>query len=137
MRTNAALALGLICAIGLVRAADDEKPAGPITHLDAPAAAKLLAEKEEKKRPVIIDIRTLREYEEGHLKGAKQIDFLGSEFEVQISKLDLKQPYLVHCRSGGRSSESLKLWKKLGFKKVYHLDGGILAWTKAKLPVEK
>lgn len=137
MRILASLAIGILCTTGPVLADKEEKKDGPIIHVDAKAAAKLLAEKDEKKRPTIIDIRTLNEYDAGHLKGAKQIDFLGPDFGVEISKLDPKKPYLVHCRSGGRSGESLALWKKLGFKKVYHLDGGILAWEKAKLPVEK
>ncbi|MFP6881875.1 MAG: rhodanese-like domain-containing protein [Roseibacillus sp.] len=54
-----------------------------------------------------------------------------------MGKLDRNKAYLVHCRSGGRSTNSLGVWKKLGFKRVYHLDGGFLAWQKAKLPVEK
>ena len=108
---------------------------GAIVHVNAREAAQLLTDKDEKKRPLIIDIRTSAEFREGHLEGARQIDFLEEDFSTKVRKLDRTRAYLIHCRSGGRSSRSLALWKKLGFKKVYHLDGGILTWEKARHPV--
>ena len=45
--------------------------------------------------------------------------------------MDRNKPVIVHCRSGGRSTESLEIFQELGFKNVYHLDGGIMAWEKA------
>lgn len=103
------------------------------THLDAKASAKLLAndKKEEKPAIIILDLRTPGEYKEGHLDGAKNINFLADDFEDNLGKLDKSKPYLVHCRSGGRSGTSLTTFKKLGFTKVYHLDGGTIAWEKA------
>ncbi len=118
-------------------AEDGPEGKGPIFHVKAAVAVKLLAAKDPAKRPLVIDIRTADEFEEGHLEGARQIDFLSDDFGAELAKLDRNKPYLVHCRSGGRSSRSLETWKKLGFKKVYHLDGGILAWEDAKLPVKK
>jgi rhodanese-related sulfurtransferase len=120
-----------------VKAEPGQAKTGVIVHVTAREAAQLLTAKDEKKRPLIIDIRTSAEFGEGHLKGARQIDFLEDDFSARIRKLDRTRAYLIHCRSGGRSSHSLALWKKLGFKKVYHLDGGILAWEKANLSVVK
>lgn len=118
-----------------VKAEPGKTKTGAIIHVNAREAAQLLTDKDEKKRPLIIDIRTSAEFREGHLEGARQIDFLEDDFSAKIRKLDRTRAYLIHCRSGGRSSHSLALWKKLGFKKVYHLDGGILAWEKARQPV--
>ncbi|MGC6425761.1 MAG: rhodanese-like domain-containing protein [Akkermansiaceae bacterium] len=87
-----------------------------------------------KKPPVIIDIRTPEEFKNGHLKGAKLVDYR-KDFEKNLAKLDRNQIYIFHCRSGGRSTQSLPIWKKLGFKNVLHLKSGYLGWTKAKLPV--
>lgn len=89
-----------------------------------------------KNPPQVIDIRTAEEFKEGHIKGAKQIDFF-KDFEKNLAKLDPKKPYIMHCRSGGRSTKSLPIWKKLGFTKVYHLDTGFNGWQEAKLPVVK
>lgn len=92
---------------------------------------------EEKEPPQVIDIRTKKEFDEGHIKGAKQIDFFGTNFEKELDKLDKKKRYIMHCKSGGRSGKSLSIWKKLGFKQVYHLNTGFDGWKAAELPVEK
>ena len=121
---------------GLSLAKEPEKKDG-VTHVDAKGAAKLLSEKDEKKKPVILDIRTPEEFQEGHLEGAKNIDFKADDFSEKIAKLDRDKPYVVHCRSGGRSGQSLETFKKLGFKNIIHLDGGILGWQEAELPTTK
>lgn len=112
----------------------DKKEEGPIIHVDVQKASTLLTGESP---PTIIDVRTQDEYDEGHLKGAKVIDFLADDFEENLKKLDREKSYLVHCAVGGRSTDCLDTWKKLGFTMVYHLDGGIQAWEKAKLPVER
>ena len=77
------------------------------------------------------------EFNTGRITGAKNIDFQAPDFEQRLEGLDKSKSYLVHCASGGRSSHSLILFKKHQFQSVYHLDGGIKAWTKAGLSVEK
>ena len=95
-----------------------------------PKKAKTLIESYDKAKEklMIIDVRTREEYEQGHLSKAKLIDFFDDAFEKKISALDKKSAYLIHCQSGGRSMKAFKLMKTLGFEKVFHLDGGILAW---------
>jgi len=102
-------------------------------HVDPQQAQKLVAEK----KVVVLDIRTPGEFASGRIAGAKNIDFQAADFEQQIDRLDKSKSYLVHCASGGRSSHSLPLFKTHQFLSVYHLDGGIKAWQKAGLPVEK
>lgn len=110
-----------------------------VEHLDAAAAKKLIDATADKKNAkfVVLDIRTPDEFAEGHIEGAQNVDFLGGKFAEEIAKLDKSKTYLVHCRSGGRSGKSLETFKKLGFKSVKHLDGGIADWIKAKYPVVK
>ena len=105
-----------------------------ITHVDALGSRDVLAADE---NVVILDIRTPKEFNAGHLKGAVNVDFYADDFEQQLSKLDKSTEYLLHCRSGGRSNRSLKTFKKLGFKHIIHMDGGIKAWNKAHLPTTK
>lgn len=137
MKTFSSLLLIPLLLILPVEAGNDEKKSPTIVHVDARQAGELLSGPDKKNSPIIIDIRTSDEFRDGHLKGARQIDFLEEGFAEKVRKLDRSRPYLIHCRSGGRSSSSLALWKKMKFKKVYHLDGGILAWEKAGLPVVK
>ena len=65
------------------------------------------------------------------------IDFKAPDFESNLAELDRDQPYLIHCRSGGRSTSSLPVFEKLGFNHVIHLDGGFNAWQEAGNPVVK
>ena len=52
---------------------------------------------------VVLDVRTPKEFKEGHIPGATNIDFTTPDFEKRIGKLDKSKTYLVHCASGGRS----------------------------------
>jgi rhodanese-related sulfurtransferase len=107
--------------------------ADPVKHVEAPEAAKIIAEG----KVVIVDVRTAEEFNAGHIQGAKNIDISSNDFETQLAKLDKKQPTLVHCQAGGRSTRALKTFEKLGFTKVIHLDGGFGGWEDAGQPVEK
>jgi rhodanese-related sulfurtransferase len=128
-----ALALLVFAISAKTVSAADEHPATTIQHVDPKQAQKLI----EDKKVVVLDIRTPGEFSTGRIAGAKNIDFQAADFEQRIEGLDKSKSYLVHCASGGRSSHSLLLFKKHQFQSVYHLDGGIKAWQKAGLPVEK
>ena len=86
---------------------------------------------------IILDVRTSKEYAEGHLAGAQQLDYLNPEaFNAGISKLDKSRTYYIYCRSGKRSHGACLKMQKQGFK-VYDMEGGILNWTKLGMPVER
>lgn len=105
-----------------------------IKHVDAAGASKALADN---KQLLVLDVRSPAEFAEGHIAGAKNLDFNGGKFAEELGALDRNQPYLVHCAAGGRSTRSLEIFKQLGFKSVIHLDGGINAWNAAGQPTQK
>lgn len=76
----------------------------------------------------LIDVRTPKEFESGHLKGAKNHHIYDKDFKEQVSYLDKEKPVYVYCKSGGRSHEAAEQLKAMGFKKVYDLQGGISEW---------
>lgn len=84
---------------------------------------------------VVLDVRTPEEYAEGHLADAVLVDFYDADFAEQLAALDPDVPYLMYCRSGNRSGQTLSVMQQLGFDSVAHVDGGILAWADAGLPV--
>jgi len=86
--------------------------------------------------PPVIDLRTPEEFATGHLPGAVMIDFKSPDFKTELAKLDTSKEYLFHCKSGGRSTQSLDAWKELGFGKLHHLNKGMLSWTEAGNPTE-
>ncbi len=84
---------------------------------------------------VILDVRTPQEFDEGHIEGATLIDFYDPDFANQLAELDPDVPYVLYCRSGNRSSDARAMMAELGFTTVDDIDGGILAWESAGLPV--
>jgi len=82
------------------------------------------------KEILLIDVRTPNEYASGHLENSVNIDYKADNFKDLISELDTDQEVYVYCKVGGRSGRSAKILKDMGFKKVYDLEGGILAWEK-------
>lgn len=86
---------------------------------------------------LLLDVRTDEEFATGHLKGAKQIDISRSNFKEQVAKLDKDVSVYVYCRSGARSGRAAKMMKGMGFKEVYNLEGGIMAWQRAGKSVER
>lgn len=77
----------------------------------------------------ILDVRRPDECATGIVSGALTIDFMDDKlFHMEIEKLDKKQPYLIYCRSGNRSSKACAMMDALGFTQTYNLIGGMLAW---------
>jgi phage shock protein E len=84
---------------------------------------------------VILDVRTPEEFAEVHLDGAVMIDFYEADFADRLGELDPEVPYLLYCRSGNRSGQTTAIMGDLGFTDVADVDGGIVAWSGAGLPV--
>ena len=76
----------------------------------------------------LIDVRTPKEYAEGHLQGAENIDVKAADFAERTKGIG--GTVAVFCRSGKRSMLAAEQLAKQGCT-VYNLDGGILAWQKA------
>ena len=102
----------------------------PVKSVGVEEFAKIMAHKDVR----LIDVRTPKEYAEGHLEGAENIDVKAADFAEHIR--DIKGTVAVYCRSGKRSLMAAEQLAKQGCT-VYNLDGGILAWQKAGNPTTK
>ena len=79
--------------------------------------------------PVLIDVRTKREYTEGHIPGARNLDiFQAGKFQSQCELLHREQPVFIYCRSGNRSRKATRILARMGFKEIYDLKGGFMNW---------
>lgn len=106
----------------------------PVVHnLDASSAQKLVNDS----KVIVLDVRTPKEFREGHIKGATNLNFNAKAFDQELGKLDKSRPYLVHCAVGGRSSKAVKTMQELGFTNIYHLETGMKGWEKAGQPTVK
>ncbi|MFA9289754.1 MAG: rhodanese-like domain-containing protein [Solirubrobacteraceae bacterium] len=74
---------------------------------------------------VLLDVRTLNEYNQGHILKAKNIDVMNFEFEEALKKENKNASFYIYCRSGSRSIKAYNLMKNYGFKKIVNLEGGI------------
>ena len=84
----------------------------------------------------LIDVRTAAEYQDGHLKSSKNVDYKSPDFKEQIKGLDKTKPVYVYCLSGGRSALASKALVENGFGPVYELKGGYLKWSSSGKKVE-
>lgn len=78
----------------------------------------------------ILDIRTPREFNQGYIKGAININYYDKTFLEEVAKLDKSKPIYIYCRSGSRTSSASKKLNKLGFSEVNDLEGGIISWAR-------
>lgn len=80
----------------------------------------------------LIDVRTKKEYDAGHLESSNNIDFFGDNFASDLkATIDVKQAVFVYCKAGGRSAKAAKILKELGCQEIYDLAGGYTAWSRA------
>lgn len=109
---------------------------GPTFVTVSPQEAKRIIDKNKGQANfVILDVRTPQEFQSGHIDGAINIDFYSPDFAQKLDRLDKSKVYVVYCRSGHRSARAVALMKKLGFQKVYEIQGGVLAWQSHGLPL--
>lgn len=134
MRSNFKRSLGatLLAGVLLLSACSSDTAAFELTS--AVDSQELLAEPPT--GLTVLDIRTPAEFAEGHISGATNLDFYEAQFANWLDDLDKDAPYFVYCRSGNRSASAIETMKELGFAEVYELDGGIVSWANAGLPLD-
>ena len=85
----------------------------------------------------ILDVRTAKEFADGHVAGAVNIDVNQADFAQKIDELDRSKTYIVYCRLGRRSSKAVGIMAAKGFKNLYNVSDGFVGWNKNGLPFEK
>lgn len=132
MKTNKALLL-VVCCISVTK----------VFCQDAPKTIRTIsvdnfdAVTDSLRGEILIDLRTPEEVKGGIIHGAMVIDYFGSDFESSIQKLDRNKVYVLYCARGGRSGETAGIMEKLGFRKIYNLEGGFNAWVKKNRLIRK
>jgi rhodanese-related sulfurtransferase len=96
-----------------------------IEHITPVKARELLTQKQIQ----VIDVRTPEEYNTQHLPNAININFYSPNFQDQLTKLDRTKTYLVHCRSGGRSTKTVEIMSQLQFRYLYNVQGFLFLET--------
>ena len=117
----------LLATLGLTSACGQQN----YENTDVQGFSELIADS----NVVVLDVRTVAEFTEGHIKGAILIDQKQSDFiEKAKSSLPIDKKIAIYCRSGRRSANAAGRLTDVGYKCV-NLKGGILAWKDAGMPV--
>ncbi len=75
----------------------------------------------------LLDVREIFEHEIARIDGAKLIPL--REIGARAEELPRDEQIIVHCHSGKRSAQAVRLLRERGFRQVYNLEGGIDAWS--------
>lgn len=89
------------------------------------------------KNALVLDVREQGEYDAGHVLNSKLIPL--GKLKERLGELEKyrERPIIVICRTENRSASACAFLGKQGFTQAYNLSGGVVAWQKANLPLEK
>jgi rhodanese-related sulfurtransferase len=100
-----------------------------------PAGLTLLINRE---GPLLIDLSAYADYEKAHVPGSRHVAM--SQFDPEhkdIAKAKDVPVVLIDKDGRGASDKAAQRLVKAGFSKVYTLNGGVIGWQQAQLPVAK
>lgn len=84
---------------------------------------------------LLLDVREPDEWRAARIPGARLIPL--HELPSRLAELDPQREIIVVCRSGNRSAHATAYLQRAGFARVANLAGGLIAWSRAGLPVER
>lgn len=89
---------------------------------------------QEKDEIALFDVRTASEFEEAHIRGARNIPL--EEIEARIEEFRTTLPIFLICRSGVRSEHAQFMLAEHDIENTYNVLGGMIDWVQNKFPVE-
>jgi rhodanese-related sulfurtransferase len=115
------LSLLVLATIGIVLFTSDESG---ITKIDV----ETLQNRLENEEITLLDVREVDEYDGGHIEGAVNAPL--SSLDETKFPYPKDEPIYVICRSGNRSAQAAQLLKERGYKEIYDVSGGMIAWER-------
>ncbi|MCX5813880.1 MAG: rhodanese-like domain-containing protein [Proteobacteria bacterium] len=115
--------------------AGEEKTTAVVKVLEPKDAHEFIRANRDNPDFVILDVRTPEEFESGHIENAVNINYHAETFAADLDGLNKSKTYVVYCRTGRRSSDTVSIMARQGFKNVYRIAGDIVRWKAEKLPL--
>ncbi|RUL56951.1 MULTISPECIES: rhodanese-like domain-containing protein [Lysinibacillus] len=75
----------------------------------------------------LIDVREVKEFEAGHILGARNVP--STQLRQRYKEIRSDLPVYLYCQNSGRSARAALFLKKKGYNQVYQLQGGFKSWT--------
>ena len=88
-------------------------------------------------KPLILDVRNEDEFDAGHIQGAKHIPITELSNRMKEIEKFKDKPVLVHCQKGPRAKSACAILREAHFTQIHNLEGGLVSWIEAKMPVVK
>jgi hydroxyacylglutathione hydrolase len=102
-----------------------------VGRVERVTAATLAEQLESPEPPAVVDVRTVREWDERRIEGSVNVPL--ARLAERIEELPRDRPLVVHCATGYRSAIAVSLLLRDGFTAVSDLVGGIAAWESSRL----
>jgi len=96
--------------------------------------ANALAERLADRSVLLIDVRQPSEWRHGHIHSAQNLPLM--QLKQRLATLPRSKTIVTVCASGHRSAAAARMLERAGYD-VENLKGGMHAWARAGLPVEK
>lgn len=109
----------------------------PSDNISTNLKAEVFKTRIENEAVQLIDVRTPKEFDAGHINNAININYFSKNFQDSISLLRTELPVFIYCRSGKRSSKSAAIFRAVGFDSIYQLEGGFLKWKSNGFIIER
>lgn len=85
---------------------------------------------------VLLDVRTPDEYSRQRIANSINLPVDQVQSQIETVVPDKNKTVYVYCLSGSRSIAAVSIMKQLGYKNVYDMISGLMAWRVYKLPLE-
>lgn len=105
--------------------------AGGVPSLSPAEAVTLI----NRSHALVLDVRDDAEFASGHIADAKHIPLSSLSERLNELKKYKDKTVLVNCQRGMRSAKACDILRKAEFTQLHNLQGGLEAWTAAKLPL--
>ncbi len=131
MKTTGAYQFSLGEAGGTIQVVDLVRP--NYIEVTAEQAAELLKNLD----PFVLDVRTLKEYQQIHLAGAELIPI--QQLQQRSHELESKkhEDIFIYCATGNRSTVAARILADSGYKRIYNLRYGVFDWAKQGYPYKR
>lgn len=131
------LVLGLAACGGQANTADTTvvEASADVATLPDTVDVQTVSAIKEQDNVIVLDVREQSEYDEGHIPGVVLIPM--GEVSSRLSEIPTDKEVIVTCRTGNRSGQITDYLREQGFDNVHNMEGGIVAWEAAGLPVER
>jgi rhodanese-related sulfurtransferase len=84
-----------------------------------------------------LDVREDKEFRDGHIINAVNIPVGLLESRLKEIEEYREKPVIVYCRTGQRAAKAASVLQRQGFKSIHKMNGGMLAWADANMPVQR